>query len=264
MKRTGTSAKWVWQLGLLALAVATTGCVTSQPEADNSYAARKAASHLATGVDHLSNGRSALALREFLAAEKLEPRNARVHYALGDAYLARGKRGEAEGHLRRAIELYEDHHDARLSLSALLLTERRYEEAMVECDWLIDEPTFAEPWRALSNRAWAEFKLGRVEAARESLELAREYRADYWPATLALAILENEQGRRLEAVRLLRDIIALDPGPSIESEVNYRLAEIYVALGKRRQAMGHLTASVARSPDGPWAKKSQEYLKLLH
>lgn len=254
----------LFRLLVAALAATAVGCATAGPGKDESYAARKADSHLAIGIDHLSNGRSALALREFLAAEKLQPKNARVHYALSDAYLARGKRDEAEEHLRRALQIYPDHHDARVSLSALLLTERRYEEAIAQCDRLIDDPTFPEPWRALSNRAWAEFKLGRVEEAREDLALAREYRADYWPATLALAIVENEQGRRLEAVRLLRDIIALEPGPTVESEVNFRLAEIYVALGKRREAMGYLTASVARSPEGPWAKKSQEYLKLLH
>ena len=53
MKRTGTSAKGVWPLALLALAAATTGCATSQPDAEQSYAARKAASHLAIGVDRM-------------------------------------------------------------------------------------------------------------------------------------------------------------------------------------------------------------------
>jgi hypothetical protein len=37
-----------------------------------------------------------------------------------------------------------------------------------------------------------------------------------------------------------------------------------VALGKKREAMGHLTTSVARAPESQWAKKSQEYLKQLH
>lgn len=260
MARARIRAGWC----IAAAALLASGCITTQRGEQEASAARKAASHLALGVDHLSNGRSALALREFLAAESLDPENPRVHYALGDAFLIRGKRAESEKHLRRAVELHPGHHDARLSLSALLLAERRYAEAVGECDRLIDDPTFPDLWRALTNRAWAEHKLGRTEDARRSLELAHEYRTDYWPATLALAIVENETGRPLEAVRLLRDIIALSPGPTVESEVNYRLAEIYVALGKRREAMGHLTASVARAPDGPWAKKSQEYLRLLH
>jgi hypothetical protein len=46
--------------------------------------------------------------------------------------------------------------------------------------------------------------------------------------------------------------------------VNYRLGTIYVALGKSREARGHLTTSVARAPESPWAKRSQESLKKLH
>ena len=111
--------------------------------------------------------------------------------------------------------------------------------------WRNQNPTFASPWRAFTNRAWAEYKLGRKKQARESLDYAREYQSSYWPATLALAILEGDAGRRPEAIRLYQEIIAQGPGAAVEAEVNYRLAEVYVALGKRREAMGHLTTSVA-------------------
>ncbi len=257
-------ARWMW-IGLVSgLAASGLGCASAMVGGTSDQNARRATSHLEVGSDHLANGRSALALREFLAAEQLDPKNARVHYALADAFLARGKRAEAEQHARRALQLFPDYHDARLFLSALLLIQKRYADAIPECDRLIDDPTFESPWRALTNRAWAEYKLGRAQQARASLAEAREYRKNYWPATLALAIFEGEAGRRLEAIRLYRDIIAQSPGASVESEVNYRLAEIYVALGKRREAMGHLTTSVARAPESQWAKKSQAYLKLLH
>ena len=42
-----------------------------------------------------------------------------------------------------------------------------------------------------------------------------------------------------------------------------RIAEIYVSLGRRQEAMGHLTTAVAQAPKGFWGKRSQEYLKLL-
>jgi type IV pilus assembly protein PilF len=253
-------------LGLVLIsAIAATGlgcaAITGTASAGDS---RKAVSHVQVGSDHLANGRSALALREFLAAEKLDPKNAQVHYALADAYLARGKRVESERHARRSLELFPDYHDARLFLTALLLIEKRYAEAIPECDRLVDDPTFEAPWRALTNRAWAEYKLGRGKEARDSLAQAREYRRNYWPATLALAIFEGDAGRRAEAIRLYKDIIALAPGPAVESEVNFRIAEIYVALGRRKEAMGHLTTSVARAPESAWAKKSQVYLKRLH
>ena len=253
-----------WMLIFCAWAGLGMGCATLGTTADQKLNTRKANSRVEIGGDHLANGRSALALREFLAAEKLDPENAKVHYGLGDAYLARGKRDLAEQHIRRALELFPEYHDARLFLSALLLMQERYSESVAECDILIDDPTFQAPWRALTNRGWALYKLGEEGEARDTFLLAREYMHEYWPATLALAIVEGETGKRLEAIRLYREIIAQGPGGTVESEVNYRLAEIYVALGKRREAMGHLTTSVARAPDSPWAKKSKEYLKILN
>jgi Tfp pilus assembly protein PilF len=255
--------RWVCVWVAAGLAASGLGCATFTGAASKDDA-RKAASHVEVGGDHMKNGRSALALREFLAAEKLDPKNAQVHYGLADAYLARGKRAEAEHHVRRALELFPDYHDARLFLTALLLVEQRYPEAIAECDHLINDPTFDQPWRALTNRAWAEYKLGKTKEARDSLAQAHEFRANYWPATLALAIFEGDAGHRVEAIRLYKDIIAQAPGPAVEAEVNYRIAEIYVSLGKRKEAMGHLTTSVARAPESQWAKKSQEYLKRLH
>ena len=259
-----TVKRWVWMLVVCAWAGQGLGCATTSAREEQRLNARKAVSHLEIGGDHLANGRSALALREFLAAETLDPENAQVQNALGEAYWARGKRDEAEVHLQRALDLFPAYHDARMNLSALLLKQQRYEEVVAACDILIDDPTFASPWRALTNRGSALYKLGRHEEARESLALAREYRLEYWPATLALAVVEAETGRRLEAIRLYREIIAQGLPAPVESEVNYRLAEVYVALGKRREAMGHLTTSVARAPGSPWARKSQEYLKLLN
>ena len=248
-------------LGLALLL--TTGCATAQKQAEERQRLRKANSHLDIGVGYLESGRTALALREFLTAEKLDPRNARIQYALGEAYLARSKMEESELHLKRALELYPDHHDARLSLTAVYLLQERHQEVIEQCDVLLDDPTFPAPYRALGNRGLAQMRMGRSHEARESLELALDYSAQYWPALLTLATLEAKEGHRLEAIGLLQQILQLDPGPRIESEVNYRLAEIYISLGKRQRAIGHLSKSVARAPEGPWAAKSQEYLKLL-
>src|SRR5688572_25402207 len=106
---------------VLWLAVSGLGCATMGKVSENDAA--KASSRLEIGGDHLANGRSALALREFLAAEQFDPNNARVQYALADAYLARGKRELAERHVRRSLDLFPQYHDARLFLAALLLVD---------------------------------------------------------------------------------------------------------------------------------------------
>lgn len=239
------------------------GCTSTAAKREVEHNARRASSQLDIGIDHLQNGRSALALREFMAAEGLDPRNPRIQYALGDAYLARGKREEAEQHYLRALELHPDYHDAMLSLSALYIVNGRYEESIALCAALVDDPTFETPWRALANLGWSELQLGRLDAARRNLELAREFNTGYWPAMLTLAELEAKQGRRREAILLLEEVIALGPGAAAESQANYQLAEQYIALGRRDRAVGHLTTAVARAPEGEWARRSEEYLKLL-
>lgn len=251
-------------VGFLALALGLAGCATTgDGSQDPTSVARRVSSHLTLGADHLQAGRRALALREFLAAEHLAPRNAEVQYALGEAYLAQQKPNDAEKHFKRAIELRPGYHDAQLSLSALYIVQARYQETIDVCQHLIDDPTFPAPWRALANRGWAQYRLGRAVEARRSLEKARELDDKYWPAMLSLAVIDADQGRRLDAIGLLEEVIELKPGPRAEAEANYRLAENYIALGQRQKAVGHLTTAVARAPDGEWARRSQKYLKLL-
>lgn len=250
-------------LGLVGLLAGASGCASDPPQKgeDNGH---KATARLDIGADHLKEGRPALALREFLAAEQLDPKNPQIQYALGEAYLAQGKQAESEKHYRRAIEIAPDNHDAKLSLSALMILEKRYPEAEAPCRELVDDPTYPTPWRALANLGFAEFKLGKLNEAREHLEKAREYQQDYLPATLSLAQIDVQEGRRVDALALLRSALEVQPGvPNVQAEVNYRIAEIYVSLGKRAEAMSHLSSAVAQAPQGVWGKKSQEYLKLL-
>jgi len=240
------------------------GCATSRKQQELDHAnARKASARLDVGISYMEQGRTAMALREFMNAEALDPRNARIQYALGEGYLSRGKPEESELHFKKALELYSDYHDARLSLAGLYLIYDRNEEVIEQCNILVNDPTFPASYRALTNRGLAESRLGRAADARRSLELALEFNTTYWPAMLNLAIVEEKAGHPLEAIRLLQETLRFEPGPQVESEVNYRLAEIYIGLGKRERAIAHLGVSAARAPNGPWATKSQEYLKLL-
>jgi len=252
-------------VALVSAAIAA-GCATGGTSAEKEANARRARSHYDIGTDYIRNGQPAeIVLREYLAAVALEPLNPEYQHAVGMAYVRKQHYVEGEQHLRRALEIAPEYHDARLNLSTLLLGIGRFEAARVEAQRLYDDPTFPAPWRALSNRGWAEYRLGHVDEARETFALTRKFNASYWPALLNLGILESEQGRRPEAIQLFEAVIALRPALSaeVESEANFRLGEIYVSLGKRRRAVEYLTAAVVKAPSGPWGKKSEEALKLL-
>ncbi len=252
-------------LGVLTLAGSgpLSGCATAASKARAKQNALKARSHFEIGADHLNNGRDADGLREMLRAETLDPRNARVHMGLAEAYKRKGRIEEAEKQLRRVLELHPPYHDARLMLSNLYIHLERYEDALSETRVLMDDPTFPGVWRALTNQGWAQFRMGRNAEARGDLELALEYRRHYWPALLNLGILEAQEGHHFEAITLFGEMLASDVRPGALAEANYRIAELYVSTGYRDRAVAHLVAAVDQAANGPWGKKSEEYLKIL-
>jgi type IV pilus assembly protein PilF len=253
---------WVTGLGLLLLATLP-GCATSGARADEDLARRRANSHFNIAADHSDNGRVELALRALLAAQRLDPGNARVEHALGIAYLRKGKQVEAEGHLMLALGIAPNYQDARYNLSTLYLSQGRYQECIHHSKLLVDDPTYTSPWRALTNWGWSAYRLGDLAEARARLEYARDYNHQYWPTHLNLGILEQAEGKREGAIQAFETVLILRPSDSAAAEANYRLGEVYVSMGRRSEAMGYLKTAVVKAPDGPWGRKSETYLKKL-
>jgi Tfp pilus assembly protein PilF len=239
------------------------GCANSTRGPEEELRLKQASAHFNLGMDYLRKDRVALGLREFLLAESFDPKSPRIHHALGNAYLMRRKPVEAEQHYLRALEIEPTYHEARLNLAILYNQFDRYEESVAHNSILVDDATFPDPWRALANKGLAEYRLGQLEEARRTLELGFDYRDDYWPTLLYLGILEVEEGRRLEGLSFFRQVLEQEPGLEVQAQANYRIGEIYIALGKRERAIGYLRAAVVQTPGGPWGAKSEEYLNLL-
>jgi tetratricopeptide (TPR) repeat protein len=239
------------------------GCANSTRGVEETKRLRRANSHYNLGVDYIRNDRVALGLRELLLAESFDPENPQIHMALANAYWMRRKTDEAEQHYLRSLEIEPTYHEARLNLSVLYNQVDRHEDSLAHASILVDDATFPGPWRAYANKGLAEYRLGRVEEARQTLELGFDYRQDYWPTLLYLGMLKVDEGRRLEALSLFRQVLEQEPGLEVQAQANYRIGEIYIALGERERAIGHLRAAVVETPGGPWGVKSEEYLKLL-
>ncbi|MDJ0869456.1 MAG: tetratricopeptide repeat protein [Myxococcota bacterium] len=249
---------------LLGLACASSAPPTDADKAaDPALAERRARMHYDVGVERLTEGRSAAALRELLQAERYNPGDPWIHLALAEAFRRKGRLEDAEQHLLSAIEADPEFHKAHLNVSALYIQMERYEDSLRHAELLLADPTFEAPWRAHTNLGWAKLQLGDPVAAREHLESALDFHDRYWPARLNLGILEAEHGSRLEAQEHFERVLDAKPGPFAEAEVHYRLAEIHVSLGQRERAIDHLTAAVAQRPSGPWGERSADYLKLL-
>ncbi len=245
------------------------GCWTttsSEPEVDP---IALAAAIRDLGLDQLRQGNYSMAIRKLQRAELKNPEDPLVYYGLGEAFRRKGLLAEAEVNLLKSLELSPDPHAqsyqlAVLTLSVLYIQEERYEEAVVLCQVLIDDPTYERPWTALTNRGWAQYKSEQFEAARVSYQEALGYRSTYAVAHFNLGILEQEQGRWLDAVRQL-DLAAKSREMSSEarSEAYFRLGEIYMTLGRKDEAIEKFGLAIEKTPDGEWAEKSRSRLEVL-
>ena len=224
---------------------------------------KRAASHYSIGSGYLRDGQVGLAIRELRIAEDLNPKDRWIQLALAEAYRRKGLFEDTERHLLKAMILEPKFQEARLTLSAVYIEMGRYVDAVAHAEELVRDPTFPVPWQALTNQGWAYYKLGQLTKATEALELATDYHAGYWRAILNLGIIDAERGERGDAIRRFERVVELEPGPLATAEANYRIAELYIAMGDRDRAVIHLTAATDERPSGPWGKRSEDYLDRL-
>jgi tetratricopeptide (TPR) repeat protein len=259
-------SKWI-AFPLAALIAALAGCATTNGAAQRPVvtddAVREARAHHGQGAAFLREGKIALAIRELRAAAGLNPNDPWIRLALGEAYRLRGMMTEAEHEVRESLVIDPKFQQARLTLSAIYLQQQRYADSIAETQALIDDPTYADVWMPLTNKGFAQLRLGQLSEARKSLELAIEFKDEYWRAHLNLGILAALEGNREEALKRFASVIEHGAGTLGEAEANYRTAEIYVALGDQRRAIRHLLAATERNPDGEWGRASAETLKTL-
>lgn len=241
------------------------GCASTPDPAREATSAAddsRARAHQSVGVTHLREGRVPLAIRELRASEELNPNDRWTQLTLAEAYRMKGLNEDAERHLLKALALDPKFQDARLTLSALYIQTGRYAESIEQAQLLIDDPTFPQPWTALTNKGFALIKLERRADARAALVQAVEYNDRYWRAHLNLGILDAEEGKRIDAIERFERVVTL-ASPLGSAEANFRIAEIYVSLGNRKQAVEHLVAASSQRSSGPWGKRSEDYLKRL-
>lgn len=254
LKIQATLVVFVWMFAV--------GCARPNPEAIADRE-RRAHAHYGVAMDHLGEGRNALAIRELQAAGELMPNDPWVELSLAEAFARRGKNQEAEVHLKRSLKIRDGFQPALLNLSALYIAEERFEESLGLSERLLDDATFPVPWKALTNKGYALFRQGKNDEARAQFEMALEYHEAFWPALLDLAILDAEDRLHVEALEKFERVLELTPGSLAEAEANYRMAVIYISLGNREKAVHHLTISSSSRSSGQWGKRSEDYLKRL-
>lgn len=253
--------RWCLACGLAALLA---GCITVSEATRGQAEAHRQLAEVRLGKNQVE-----LAIGDYKKSIELYDEDPEAHFGLSEAYRRKGFFDLAEQQLFKTLRVDPSFLDARLNLGVIYLQQERWQEAIQQNDILITEATFLRPARALVNRGWAHYKSENTEQAERDFRRAlKEGGANHY-AHMNLGILYYGQGELVAAIQefdQVLEILELRPvelyGAS-EAEARFRIAQAYVRLGQRVEAIEHLKVALERGGKGKWGRKSKDYLAVL-
>ncbi len=240
----------------IALAVFVFGCATGQDR-------EMADSHITIGTAYLKAGQFSPALREFLTAQNLSPRDPEICYHAGLAYYGSGLKKEARGQFERAVSIKSDYSEAYNYLGTIYLEEGLYENAIKSFEKALSNMLYETPSIALNNIGWAYFKKGDYTTALIKYETAIKRE----PNTPILPIIQKNMGiTYLELHNIDEAIYYLDKSIASAPEItesHYWLGISHLERGNKEKAIGQLRLAAKTSPESEFAIKARKKLSSI-
>ncbi len=230
------------------------GCATPEE------ARQKAQIHLQMGTYHLQQGDSSSALRELLEAEKLDPKDPDIQFALGWAYSAKGRFPQALEHFQEVINLSPKFTEAWNAMGATYLEMGKWDEAIGAFENAVKDLLYLTPFYPLNNIGWAYFKKGDRRKAIEYYKRALSQKPDFGLAHYNLGLVLKDSGQAEEAIKSFRAAVANAPG---FLDGHFQLGVLYFNSGKKGEAQAAFREVVRLAPKSETALMAEQYLELL-
>lgn len=220
----------------------------------------EAEQRFSTGIMHLREGRTDLALDELKKAVKEDPKSPYFQKGLGLAYAAKRQWKEAIACFRKALELNPYYVDVRNDLGAALVGSGDREAGKKEFLAAFSDPTNPTPEISARNlgAAYLEEK-NPAEAAnwfRTSLSRNKTYSAAYVGMAEALLSL----GRVDETIAQLQQGVVEVPG---DPDLLLALGQACAKGGRFAEARTHLEEAVRKDPAGTAGRVAADQLRAL-
>ncbi|MDT8441876.1 MAG: tetratricopeptide repeat protein [Desulfuromonadales bacterium] len=242
--------------GLLA-GILLTACVS----VDSTSPPDGARYHYLMGVSALNENNPTEALRELLAAEKLDSRDAEIQAGLAEAYFRKEAYDLAERHYLRAIDLSAGDPTHHNNLGALYLNMERFDDAARQFQTAADNLLFDRPEIALTGLGLARFQLGDYPAAERAYQKALRLAPRYVQSSFRLGELYFAQDRPVEALVQFTRAVELSPN---FVQAHYWLGLTYMKTEQPEAAKQAFIQVVKLAPDSEQARLALQYLKILN
>jgi tetratricopeptide (TPR) repeat protein len=200
--------------------------------------------HVNLGMVEYADGRADAAIAEFVAAVRLDPRDAEAQDDLGMALAGSGRSDEALAAFAESLRLEPDDPKTHNNLANTLAGKGRTADAEREYAEAIRlDPRYPDAHNNLANVLAAE---GRVDEAIAHYEAALRTDPAFVEAHRNLGVLLAARGRPADALAHEEAVLALKPD---HAGAHYDAANALVALGRPRDAIAHYRAAIHAEPD---------------
>jgi len=230
------------------------GCATSE------QAKQKATTHFLLGSQYLQQGDSTSALREFLEAEKFNPRDASVQFGLGSALNAKGRFQEGLLRYRKVLEIDPKFTEAHNAMGSTYLELGQWDNAIKEFEITLKDILYMTPFYVENNLGWAYYKKGDIPRAIEHYRKALSMKPDFGLAYYNLGLAYKDTKQTEEAIAAMRSALLHVPNLL---DAHLQLGILSFNAGKRDQARKAFEEVVRLAPKSDSARLAQQYLDFL-
>lgn len=219
--------------------------------------------HMNVGIAYLGGERFNDALKEFLKAEKITPRDPNVHYYMGIAYLGKGLNDKAIEEFNKTLSLKPDHSDAYNYLGYIYLRMGRWDDAIEYFKKALSNILYETPEKAFFNMGMAYHGKGDYPMALSSYEKAKNIK----PNTIPLPVLDLHMGVTYYTKGDLEKAIqhfkaSIKTAPSL-LESRYWLGQCYVRQSDFEKAKVEFKAIIESAPESELAKAAKKSLDSI-
>lgn len=241
-------------VGLAAVLFA--ACASQQPVSNK----KKAEASRNLGEALMQQGDYPGALREFLAAEELNPEDPILHNDLGLFYRIKDRPDLAIHHFKRAIELKPGYAVAQNNLGEVYLQKKEWDTAIALFKELSENLLYATPHYPLTNLGFAYYNKGDFTSAEAYYLRALKIQSDFLPALLGLGKTYIALGNGAAAVPRLEKAASLVP---LAAEIHFFLGQAYQLNQDYPNALRAYDQAAAVEPDSAFAAKARQEAEIL-